>query len=206
MVPQTGGWEEDYSRRGILWSGVTDDLPELPLGSQVLELGCGNGKSLSAMIHRGWDVTAIDSSPRAVSLSRERCKGASSCEFIVADARFLPFKSNSFDTVFTIHILGHIDEHDRNLMPGKLAHSLKPGGILFFSDFSTDDFRFGSGFEKETATFQRGTGIFTHYFSRQEVIELFSGLTPVFIRIHQWPMRVRGKNLVRSEIKGVFVK
>jgi ubiquinone/menaquinone biosynthesis C-methylase UbiE len=206
MVPETGGWEEDYSRRGILWSGVTHDLPELPVGSRVLELGCGNGKTLSVMIHRGWDVTAIDFSPRAVTLSRERCKGTSSCEFIVADARFLPFKSNSFDAVFAIHILGHMGEPDRNLMPSELAHSLKPGGILFFSDFSTDDFRCGSGHETEAATFQRGTGIITHYFSRQEVIDIFSNLTPVFIRIHQWPMRVRGKNLVRSEIKGVFAK
>jgi ubiquinone/menaquinone biosynthesis C-methylase UbiE len=206
MVVNSGAWEEDYTRRGILWGGVTHDLPELPLDSRVLELGCGNGKTLSSMIHRGWDVTAIDFSPQAVSLSRVRCKSTSSCEFIVADAHHSPFKSNSFDAVFAIHMLGHLRDHDRKLMPCKLAHSLKRGGILFFSDFSTDDFRCGSGYETEAATFRRGTGIITHYFSRQEVIDLFSNLTPVSIRIHEWPMRVGGKNLVRSEIKGVFVK
>jgi ubiquinone/menaquinone biosynthesis C-methylase UbiE len=206
MEPLIEAWDEDYSRRGILWGGATQDLPELPLGSRVLELGCGNGKTLSTMIQQGWDVTAIDFSQRAVSLSRERCKAASSCEFIVADARHSPLKNNSFDAVFAIHILGHLVGPDRVLIPDNLARTLKPGGILFFSDFSTDDFRCGSGHETETATFRRGTGIITHYFSRQEVLDLFSNLTPVLVRIHQWPMRVRGKNLVRSEIKGVFAK
>ena len=71
MVPDSGPWEEDYNRRGMLWGGVTHDLPDLPLRSRVLELGCGNGKTLCAMIQRGWDVTAIDFASRAVALSRE---------------------------------------------------------------------------------------------------------------------------------------
>jgi MPBQ/MSBQ methyltransferase len=206
MEPATGAWEEDYSRRGILWGGATHDLPELPLGSRVLELGCGNGKTISTLIQRGWDVTAIDFSPRAVSLSRERCKGISSCESIVADVRQAPFKNNSFNAVFAIHIFGHLLSNDRKLIPSELAHTLKPGGILFFSDFSTDDFRNGSGFETEAATFRRGTGITTHYFSEQEVMDLFSSMRPVSISIHRWPMRIKGKSLMRSEIKGIFSK
>ena len=206
MEPVRRAWEDDYSCRGLLWGGQTRDLPELPSGSRVLELGCGNGKTLSTMIEKGWDVTAIDFSPRAVSISRNRCKSTPLSGFIVADARQLPFKTRSFDAVFVIHILGHLCEPDRKLVPCELVSALKQGGILFFSDFSTDDFRCGSGYETETATFRRGTGIITHYFSRQEVLDLFSSLTPVFIKHHQWPMRIRGKNLVRSEIKGVFVK
>ncbi|MFY9801410.1 MAG: class I SAM-dependent methyltransferase [Methanoregula sp.] len=206
MGPVTNAWEADYSKRGLLWGGITHDLPELPAGSSVLELGCGNGKTLSVMIQRGWDVTAVDFSPRAVSLSKKRFKTTSSCEFIVADVRHSLFKKNSFDGIFAIHIFGHLQKHDRKIIPSVLAHNLKPGGILFFSDFSTDDFRCGSGVETETTTFLRGSGIITHYFSREEVIDLFSGLTPLSVKIHQWPMRVRGKNLMHSEIKAIFAK
>lgn len=202
----TKAWEEDYSRRGLLWGGTTQDLPHLPWGSRVLELGCGNGKTLATMIQRGWDVTALDLSPRAVTLCRERCKSTSNSEFLVADARNLPLKDNSFDSVFAIHMVGHLLESDRKLVLRKLSCTLKQGGILFFSDFSTDDFRYGSGSVTETATFRRGTGIITHYFSQQEVLDLFSNLTPVTIKIHPWKMRVQGKNLVRSEIKAVFSK
>jgi SAM-dependent methyltransferase len=206
MVMNSGAWEEDYTRRGMLWGGVTHDLPDLPLRSRVLELGCGNGKTLCAMIHRGWDVTAIDFSSRAVALSREVSGGASHGHVMVADARCPPFKNDSFDAVFAMHVIGHLHEADREQINSTLPHLLKPGGILFFSDFSTDDFRFGKGDETETATFRRGPGIITHYFTQEEVIDLFSKLTLVSISIHQWPMRVLGSTLVRSEIQATFTR
>jgi len=206
MVMNSGAWEEDYTRRGMLWSGVTHDLPDLPLRSRVLELGCGNGKTLCAMIQRGWNVTAIDFSSRAVALSRGVSGGASHGHVVVADARCPPFKNDSFDAVFAMHVIGHLHEADREQINSTLPHILKPGGILFFSDFSTDDFRFGKGDETETATFRRGPGIITHYFTQEEVIDLFSKLTLLSISIHQWPMRVLGSALVRSEIQATFTR
>ena len=205
-MPDSGVWEEDYTRRGMLWGGVTHDLPDLASRSRVLELGCGNGKTLFAMIQRGWDVTAIDFAVRAVMLSKTVVKGAPHGHMIVADARCPPFKNNSFDAVFALHVIGHMHEADRKQIIGTLPHVLKPGGILFFSAFSIHDFRFGKGNETEAATFQRGTGIITHYFSEKEVIDLFSTLNPVSIRIHQWPMRVLGITLIRSEIQATFTR
>ena len=206
MVPDSGAWEEDYTRRGMLWGGATHNLPKLPLRSRVLELGCGNGKTLSSMIQRGWDVTAIDFSCRAVTLSREVVGDASHVHVLVADAHYPPFKNDSFDAIFAWHIISHMHEPDREQITSTLPHILKPGGILFFSDFSTEDFRFGWGDKTEPATFRRGPGIITHYFTEKEVIDLFSKLTPVSIRIHQWPMRVLGSTLVRSEIQATFTR
>lgn len=205
-LPDAGAWEEDYTRRGILWSSVTHDLPVIPLRSRVLELGCGNGKTLASMIQRGWDVTAIDFASRAVMLSRRLVRGASLGDVMVADARVLPFKYNSFDAVFALHVIGHMHKADRERIISELPHILKPGGTLFFSDFSLNDFRFGKGNETEAATFKRGTGIITHYFIPEEVIDLFSKFTPVSISIHEWPMRVLGNTLVRSEIQAIFTR
>jgi len=202
----TSGWEDEYSRRGLLWGGTTQGLPIIPAGSRVLEIGCGNGKTLSSMVQREWDVTALDFSRQAVAMSRGLCSGASSFEFMVADTLHLPFKKTSFDAVLAIHIMGHLPEPERKLLPHHLKNILKPDGILFFSDFSTGDFRFGSGHETEPATFKRGTGIITHYFSCQEVLDLFSSLKLDWIRIHEWPLRILGKNLVHSEIKAVFTR
>jgi SAM-dependent methyltransferase len=205
-VPDSGPWEEDYTRRGMLWGGLTHNLPDLPSRSGVLELGCGNGKTLFAMLQRGWDVTAIDFASPAITLSRRVTGDASRGHFMVADARCPPFKNESFDAVFAIHVIGHMYKPERAQIASSLLHILKPGGILFFSDFSTDDFRFGKGHETEPATFRRGNDIITHYFTRDEVIDLFSKLTPVSIRIYQWPMRVLGSTLVRSEIQATFTK
>jgi SAM-dependent methyltransferase len=205
-LPDAGAWEEDYTRRGVLWGGVTPDLPDLPLCSRVLELGCGNGKTLSTMIQRGWDVTAIDFATKAATLSRAVVGGGFQGHIIVADARSPPFQNDSFDAVFARHVIGHMDEADRKRMISKLPHILKPGGTLFFSDFSLNDFRFGKGNETEPATFRRNPGIITHYFTLGEVIDLFSKFTLVSIRVHQWPMRVLGNTLVRSEIQAIFTR
>ena len=37
------------SHGGPLWGGAVHSLPALPDHARVLELGCGNGKTLSAM-------------------------------------------------------------------------------------------------------------------------------------------------------------
>ena len=70
-MADSGPWDEDYARRGILWSGAIRDLPDLPLRSRVLDLGCGNGKTLFAMLQRGWDVTAIDFAPKVCNAVQE---------------------------------------------------------------------------------------------------------------------------------------
>ena len=44
-----------------------------------------------------------------------------------------------------------------------------------FSGFLNRDFRYGQGNETEPGTFLRGNGIQTHYFTGQEVVDLFTG-------------------------------
>jgi SAM-dependent methyltransferase len=190
----------------MIWGGTTHDLPDLSLRSRVLELGCGNGKTLIAMIQRGWDVTAIDFASPAIILSRKVVGCVTHGHVMVADARYLPFKNNSFDAVFAMHVIGHMHKEDRERTISTLPHVLKPGGSLFFSDFSVNDFRFGKGNEIEPATFRRSPGIITHYFTHEEVIALFSKFTPLSISLHQWPMRVLGSTLVRSEIHAIFTR
>ena len=199
-------WDDEYWRKGKLWSGLTHELPELPAGSRVLELGCGNGKTLTALIRKGWNVTALDSSQKAVVLSRNLVKGSSPAEIIIADARNIPIKNTTIDAVFAIHVIGHMHEPERREIAFEVIRTLKPGGIVFFCEFSTEDIRFGKGHETEPSTFMRGTKIITHYFTLQEVNDLFSGLICKSITLHQWPMRVRGSDLIRSEVIAIFSK
>jgi ubiquinone/menaquinone biosynthesis C-methylase UbiE len=202
----SNAWDDDYTRRGMLWSGVTHDLPDLPDRSHILELGCGNGKAVNAMIYRGWNVTAIDFSSTAVALCRQVIRNPSDSLIMVADARRSPFKNAVFDAVFATHIIGHMQEPDRRSTAGEVTRVLRTAGMVFFCEFSVHDFRFGKGCEIEEATFRRGNNIITHYFSEQEVLDLFSGLTPVSIDTREWPMRVRGCSLVRSEITAIFTR
>ena len=205
MRDVSGIWEEEYLCKGAVWGGAVHHLPVLPQGSRVLELGCGNGKTLSAMIGRSWNVTAIDFSSRAVAMSRTN-KMLQKAEVCVADVRHLPFAPEKFDAVFAIHILSHLDKTDRTRAVADAVRVLKTGGLFYFSGFSTEDFRSGKGSTVEDGTVKRGSGICTHYFTEPETQDLFSNLTLETITTERWIMRVRGQDFPRAEVQAAFIK
>jgi ubiquinone/menaquinone biosynthesis C-methylase UbiE len=199
-------WDEDYRKKGRLYGGSPRELPAFPAGARVLEMGCGDGKTLSALVHRGLDITAIDFSPIAVTLARERTRQGSGVALAVADAREIPFRNRSFDAVVAIHVLGHSTAVGRGLIAREICRVIRPGGRIFFCDFSIRDFRSGSGTEKEPGTVVRGNGVLTHYFTEREVTDLFSGLVMESSKTEEWVLRVRGKDHLRSEIAALFRK
>jgi ubiquinone/menaquinone biosynthesis C-methylase UbiE len=198
-------WNQNYNQKGKLWAGTTRDLPSPARGAMALELGCGNGKTLAGLLVKGWEVTGLDSSSQAVTLCRTTLPETSRARLVVADTRTLPFCDASFDLVLLIHVLGHLDHAGRKQTVDECARILKDNGTILFRDFSTQDFRFGRGLEIEAGSFQRGNGILTHYFSRDEIISLFP-LTAESITASRWFMRVRGTDMVREEIDAVFYR
>jgi SAM-dependent methyltransferase len=150
-------------------------------------------------------VTAVDISPRAVSLARRR-PGTAAANLVVADAACLPFRGEVFDAVFLVHVAGHLPETGRRNVASAVCRVLRPGGAAFFRAFSVEDMRAGKGVETEAQTFSRGNGIITHYFTETEVEELFAPLAPVSVRTRRWQMRIRGGDLPRAEIEAVFRK
>jgi len=126
-------WEEEYREKGRLWKGAPAHMPDLPAGSRVLELGCGNGKTLSAIQRQPWRATALDVSVEAVRLCRKQV--ASSARLLTADACNLPFRDAVFDAVFAFYITGHLPGQDRRRMALEAARVLRSGGTLFFLDW-----------------------------------------------------------------------
>ena len=186
-------FQSDYKKRGARWAGAVS-LPDLPQGSLILETGCGNGKTLSAL--SAFRTIGIDISCEAVRLA-----GAGNA--VAGDIRSLPFTDNSFDCVFCWHVLGHLKEADRKKAAAELFRVTKAGGTVFFKAFSTNDFRCGKGTEVEPQTFLRGDGMLTHYFTAEETKALFGEGD---ISENCWSMRVRGVDHPRAEITGIFPK
>ena len=199
-------WDNDYGQRGRLWGGAVHNLPHIGSGSRVLELGCGNGKTLSALASQGLAVTAIDFSSRAATMSHRVALHTGTGEVAIADARQLPFSTGTFDAVIAFHIIGHMYEEDRARIAMESTQVLRQDGMLWFSGFARDDLRSGMGMQVEPPTFERANGTVTHYFTEPEVQDLFSGLAPVQVATERWTIRVRGKEHLRAEITGIFLK
>jgi len=199
-------WERDYSARGRLFTGIPSNLPDVPRSSLVLELGCGNGKTLCAIGKKCPDIIASDYSLQALLLCREQCSISPTVRFVRSDARHLPFRDRTFDIVFAVHIAGHLLAMERVMLAEEVARVTKPGGTLYFCDFGTGDFRCGRGDRIEARTFRRGSGTTTHYFSADEIEGLFSGFRKLTVYPDRWSLRIRGRDYEREEIVGEFKK
>jgi len=200
MAAEQNPWDDDYQRRGRLWGGSVPPLSCIPRSARILELGCGDGKTISSLVRDGYAVTAVDISSHAAALCRHTCRDPDQARILIADVQKTPFCNGSFDVVNASHVTGHLSLEGRRQMAGEVFRLLAPGGSLFFRDFSVEDFRFGRGEQTEDGTFMRKNGIMTHYFTEDEIRALFSRLTVMSLVHHHWEMRVRGTVFPRAEI------
>lgn len=72
-------------------------------GHCILDVGCGDGRYVEAFSQRRYQIYGIDVAPRP-------CNNDLSRRVVKADARHLPFKDRSFDTVLMINVLEHVDD------------------------------------------------------------------------------------------------
>jgi SAM-dependent methyltransferase len=71
------------------------DMLEPARGESVLDIGCGIGNSLTALVQSGLNVTGIDPSPYMLDISHKRL--GSRVELYRGQAEDLPFGDNSFN-------------------------------------------------------------------------------------------------------------
>ncbi len=198
----TGGWEADYRLRGRLYRGEVR-LPPIPHGSRVIDLGCGDGRSLHALAGRTCSAVGVDSARSALVLCREQHRGTPS-DLVLADAGRLPFRDRSFDLVLMLHVIGHGYRSERCMILTEAERVIAPGGCVHLRVFSREDLRATRGDLVEEGSRLRKNGQLTHYFTEDEVASLFPGMKTVCLKTVRWSLRVRGEPLMRAEIEAVF--
>jgi ubiquinone/menaquinone biosynthesis C-methylase UbiE len=98
-------------------------------GADLLEIGCGMGTDLLQFSRGGAHCTAVDITPRSIEITRHRFALYNQPGFfLLSDAEHLPFRSESFDVVYSNGVLHHtpdtqgsIDEVHRVLRKGGTA-------------------------------------------------------------------------------------
>ena len=112
---------------------------------RAADVGCGAGNYAVWLASRGFEVTGIDLSARAIDLANRLAdeKGAD-CSFQVGD-----LVSPAFEPGFTCRfaydweVLHHVFPEDREHYMANIAGLLEPGGIYFSVCFSEQDPDFG---------------------------------------------------------------
>lgn len=96
----------------------------------VLEIACGPGRLTAEM--RGVRLgVAVDASPAMLETAKQRLNGsAPRWSFLRTDAFVLPFRSETFDAVYTLRFLRHFQLTDRQRLYQEIRRLLRPRGVF----------------------------------------------------------------------------
>lgn len=100
------------------------DLLDVPAGSFVVDLGCGNGALTEPLAARGYRVLGLDASPDMLVLARQAHP-----ELTFAPGNALDFTlEQPADAIFSNAVLHWIDADKQQAMLDHIASQIRPGG------------------------------------------------------------------------------
>jgi demethylmenaquinone methyltransferase/2-methoxy-6-polyprenyl-1,4-benzoquinol methylase len=99
----------------------------------VLELACGTGLFTRLLVEHADRVTAVDASPEALELNRQRLPDAA-VERVVADVFAWEPPRGAFDSVVFTYWLSHVPDDHLAAFWASVGRALRPGGRVLLVD------------------------------------------------------------------------
>ncbi len=127
------GYLDVYPHRDL--SSARDEvfgLVERGLTGRVLDLGCGYGRHVLALLAAELDVYGLDLSDELLAHSRNVAGGERLAGRLVrGDFRYLPFRDGGFDgVVMLFSSFGYFDDRDNGRVLDEIARVLGHGGTV----------------------------------------------------------------------------
>jgi SAM-dependent methyltransferase/uncharacterized protein YbaR (Trm112 family) len=154
----------------------TYPIPELRLpdgnGKVLLDIGCNWGRWSIAAARKGYRVIGLDPNLDAVIAARQiAAELGVTCEFVVGDARYLPFKAQSFDVVFSYSVIQHLSKGDAKQTLACIASVLEFDGFSFVQ--MPNRFGLRSTYHLAKRGFSEGENFDVRYWSPTELKRAF---------------------------------
>jgi ubiquinone/menaquinone biosynthesis C-methylase UbiE len=137
-----------YSRRVEFYRGFGYDLEKdrdfildksLPVTGEILEIGTGKGHFALCLAKRGFNFTSIDISETEQAIARLNLRYfglEEKVNFKIEDARSLSFPDKTFDAIYSVNVLHHLEDSFKVL--NEIIRLLKPRGTAILSDFTQE--------------------------------------------------------------------
>ena len=183
--------------RAYTWNGIYEFVNELDKHSNLLEIGCGNGKNL--LIRDDIITTGIDISESMATICRNK-----SIEVMVGDCLNLPFRDNCFTDSISVAVIHHIDTSigRKNALREQIRVT-SPGGMIFIQVWGDTVVKSNEKFiplEKGSSNdylvrWQKHNGTkyyrYYHLFNNEEFMDLIDiansiHVVRIFYECHNW--------------------
>lgn len=135
------GW---YSfRHHSIFRKELESLAKKWRGGSLLNIGCGHGPDFMPF-NDSFKLFGLDFSAEMIKMARRYSnKYEFQVNLLVADARFLPFASRSFDYIIAVATYHHLKGRENQMAAlAELKRVLKPGGEAFITVWNRGQPRF----------------------------------------------------------------
>ncbi|HXC97347.1 MAG TPA: class I SAM-dependent methyltransferase [Edaphobacter sp.] len=109
---------------------VSEWSRSLKPNATILELGCGHGVISQTLVDRGFDLYAIDASPKLIHAFREHFPLIPTECAAVEESNFF---NRAFDAILAWGLIFLMPPESQKLLIVKSANALAPGGQLLFT-------------------------------------------------------------------------
>jgi len=103
---------------------------DLPRGSRILDIGCGNGLPATRELALSHEVTGVDISEQQIVRAASNVPAAA---FICGDVRDVDLPVGAFDAIVALYPIDNIAREDYPLLFRRLGELLRPNGRLLLS-------------------------------------------------------------------------
>jgi 2-polyprenyl-3-methyl-5-hydroxy-6-metoxy-1,4-benzoquinol methylase len=141
---------------------------------EAIDLGCGAGNYSVWLASKGFNVTGIDISQKAIDIAMAKASQKNiNCRFIAVDlltgmSEMKDFKK-SFDFAFDWEVLHHIFPEYRKKYIQNVSQTLKVGGKYLSVCFSEKN----KSFDRQGKYFKTPIGTELYFSSEEEIYDLF---------------------------------
>jgi len=110
-------------------SFLTPLAERLPPGAHVLDAGCGSGRDLRWLRHRGYRAVGLERSPGLARLARENGR----CPVLEADFNVFDFSSLRVDAILLVGAFVHLPHRELPVLLSRCTAALEPGGLVLIT-------------------------------------------------------------------------
>ncbi|MBE0557789.1 MAG: class I SAM-dependent methyltransferase [Proteobacteria bacterium] len=148
--------------------------------TNVLELGCGQGRDTIFFARNGFKVHSLDYSSQGLEAIDAKARELNLSHLIVSqmhDVRTpLPFPDETFDACYSHMLLCMaLTSAQIEFLSDEIRRVLKPGGLNVYTVRNTTDAHYRTGIHRGEDMWEIAGGFIVHFFSREKVEHLAEG-------------------------------